>query len=119
MKHPQTARDTYIHQLPGRLRVRDPRFRRNASRAAKAVDRARSAPGVKHATANEVTGSLTVHYDPSLTTGDLILRRLRIDRPPIPRAEGADGSRLLRSIALFALEKAAEHSVAALFSAVL
>ena len=53
----------YIHSLPGRLRVRVPRMRRNAALATQLRARILQLQGVRAADVNTVTGSLLVLYD--------------------------------------------------------
>lgn len=93
----------------------------------------RSLPGIRSAVANDLTGSLTVRYDPASTTGQTILADMRqagwigVDSaipthqtiPPPAWLNSDVGSQLARQVALCALEKLAEHSVAALIGAIL
>ena len=131
----------YIHHIPGRLRVRSGRIERNQARAAEAVGFLRSKPGVHSATANPLTGSLTVHYNTALTTGDAVFGALkeagwlapgRTPLPPPPQPTPAvrfgspvvdfgseAGVKFARTVALYALERVAERSLAALIAAVL
>ncbi len=124
--------DTYLHHIPGRLRIRSALVKRNEARAAAATAWLRSLPGVRSARANVLTGSLTVEYDPSQTQVEAILSSLRQagwisthHYAPTPgrRPTSVSGSDLAFEIAgrvaLFTLEKAAEHSLIALVSAIL
>lgn len=131
--HSAVDRDTYIHHVPGRLRVRSSLIRRNHSRANEAVESLRPLAGVHSAEANPLTGSLTLRYDPSVMTGDALLVRLKEGGwiplgPVLPSAAattpvawlGSETSaKVAKAVAIYALEKVAERSLAALIAAVL
>lgn len=53
--------------FPGRIRVRSPLFTKRDN-VDKVVERVHALPGVKEATGNLRTGSLTVLYDPAVVT---------------------------------------------------
>jgi len=63
----------YLHDVPGRLRIKIPNLRRNLSLAQELVPLLNSLCGVQSATANTVTGSITVHYDPEIISSSSIL----------------------------------------------
>jgi Heavy metal associated domain 2 len=65
-----------VHALPGRLRVKLAGIKK-APAAAKELERALlREPGVAEATANPVTGSMLIHYDPQQISMHTILARL-------------------------------------------
>lgn len=68
---------SYLHHVPGRLRVRMPGVKRNPP-AARAVERAlmTAQAGVTKVRANPLTGSVTVHYDIARTAPAPVLARL-------------------------------------------
>jgi Cu2+-exporting ATPase len=65
-----------LHELPGRLRVRDLRLRGDASRAGRIVSSLRLLRGIKGATARTLTGSVVIHYQQSIINRDTLLVHL-------------------------------------------
>ena len=130
---PSGESETYIHHVPGRLRVRSSAVRRNEVGALRAAAWLRSLPGVSSADANPLTGSLTLRYDPALTGSGTLLEALQeagyvsrhvtapatLPARPARRSTSDLGGRLARGVAAYALEKALEHSVLALVGALL
>jgi len=55
----------YIHQVPGRIRVRSSAFRCPSERAGGARDRLEAMDGVREVRLNPRAGSITIHCDPS------------------------------------------------------
>lgn len=68
---------TYIHHVPGRLRIKSPRLKRNAHAAEQTRDHIESLHGVHSTEVNTVTGSLLIKYDSSLVGGQTLLNTLR------------------------------------------
>jgi copper chaperone CopZ len=66
----------YVHQIPGRVRIRIPQIRTNPSLAAE-IESMLSLVGVKKVEVNPMTGSVTVSYNPQLLDADHLLRALR------------------------------------------
>ncbi len=64
----------YIHHIPGRLRVRNPMFKENPPVLDEAQNCFKEAPGIKQVSANALTGSLTVRYDPDVLSPERILQ---------------------------------------------
>ncbi len=64
----------YIHHIPGRLRVRNPMFRDNPPLLDEARNCFKDASGIKQVSANALTGSLTVRYDPEILSPERILQ---------------------------------------------
>jgi hypothetical protein len=54
---------TYIHHVPGRLRLQAPQLKGNRRMAQIALDKAVAIPGVFEARVSAVTGSLVITYD--------------------------------------------------------
>jgi len=127
------ASHTYIHHVPGRLRVRSGLVKRNEKHAVSATTWLRSLPGVSSAEANTLTGSLTLRYDPGSTSGDALLSALKgagylsehhpteagVSRTPSLSLNSELGVRVAKAAAVYALEKVIETSVVALVSAIL
>ena len=67
----------YVHSVPGRLRVKIPRVKGNALRAAEVEKLLEGVSGVRSGTASMVTGSVVVSYDPEQVDADGILEVLR------------------------------------------
>jgi hypothetical protein len=89
-------------------------------------------PGVSSADANTLTGSLMVRYDAAQTGGSAIVSALKEAgwigaqmEIPVPSAQNHNGARsevaakIAEKIAIYTLERAAEISLRALFSALL
>jgi hypothetical protein len=65
----------YVHDLPGRLRVRTPLLKRgNAEHVAKLLS---GVAGVKRVEPNPVTGSVVIFYDENIVAGDNLLENVR------------------------------------------
>lgn len=63
----------YLHDVPGRLRIKIPDLKRNILLAQELSRLLNDLSGVESATANAVTGSIIVHYDPEITSSSSIL----------------------------------------------
>ncbi|MGF1645142.1 MAG: hypothetical protein ACFCUJ_16010 [Thiotrichales bacterium] len=55
----------YLHQVPGRLRIKGRHFHCHSKRARKAVLTLQALPGMERETLNARAGSLTINYDPA------------------------------------------------------
>lgn len=66
----------YVHQVPGRLRVRIPEIRRNVPKAAE-VKCLLDIHGVNRLRVNHLTGSVIVIFDPASTCADQLLNLLK------------------------------------------
>jgi hypothetical protein len=128
----------YIHDTPGRLRVRCPRLRKELKKAAELKVHLGAVAGVMEVTVNPHTGSVTIIYDPVCTRTSVLMNVMKThgcvpvatatiapQQAPNPRLNvsgqprAADQSRLAKAAAGFLLEKAIERSLTALVSAVL
>jgi copper chaperone CopZ len=66
----------YIHQIPGRLRIKSPSIKRNLA-AAEAVELLlKAVPGVRSVAVNTVTGSIVISYHPKTVSPGRILHLL-------------------------------------------
>lgn len=63
----------YIHNIPGRLRVRTAQFKRNTCRASHLCSTLKNLNGIYKTEFNQKAGSLLVHYDSEQLTADEIL----------------------------------------------
>lgn len=68
----------YIHHVPGRLRIRTPRLKRDTIRAEAAEALVLTIDGVTAARANSMTGSLTVGYQRDVVSAETILDALAL-----------------------------------------
>jgi len=66
----------YIHNIPGRLRIKIPSLRRNA-RIKGRIQRLLDMSGIDNVSFNTVTGSVLIEYDLDQINADPILARLR------------------------------------------
>ncbi|HWP49551.1 MAG TPA: hypothetical protein VNM22_20500 [Candidatus Limnocylindrales bacterium] len=66
----------YIHNIPGRLRIKTP-VAKSSSQQAKAIQRIlHSIPGILSTLVNPLTGSIVIHYDPEVVNSEEILNTL-------------------------------------------
>ncbi len=70
-------KQTYIHDVPGRLRVRTAAVRNNQPAAAAVRALLGATPHVFSVETNPLTGSITVRYDPARLSAAAILEVLR------------------------------------------
>lgn len=68
---------TYIHNVPGRLRVKIPHMKRNQSTAEELQRILNHIEGVDSTAVNTLTGSIIINYDHRLTGPNRILNALR------------------------------------------
>lgn len=120
----------YIHHVPGRLRIRTPRLKRDAVHAEAAEAFALTIEGVTAARANCVTGSITVGYQRDVVSAETILDALALRgyyQPEsvqhadhqLPAMASRAGDVLGKALFGMALEKAVERSALALIGAIL
>ena len=73
----------YLHHVPGRIRIKTPTIKGYPFRALELEKKVSSIYGVRNATANALTGSLIVNYDPEAVDARAILdvaaKELRLD----------------------------------------
>jgi copper chaperone CopZ len=130
----------YMHELPGRVRIRCPILRKNVAKTTAIRNSLESTCGVKSVTVNPSTGSFTIYYDHGRTSPAELLtvlekHGLRKDAVPtvepvdtrvrIPlaivrgRALSSPTPAIAKAVAGFVIEKAIERSLLALAAAVL
>ena len=66
----------YVHDVPGRLRIKIPSLKRNAIEARKLRALLSRVDGVCSATVNQMTGSILVNYDKNVTHSSELLMLL-------------------------------------------
>jgi hypothetical protein len=66
----------YVHDVPGRLRIKIPSLKRNAIGARKLRALLSRVDGVCSATVNQMTGSILVNYDKNVTHSSELLMLL-------------------------------------------
>ncbi len=66
----------YLHEVPGRLRIKIPALRRDAHRAREIRRAILALQGVSSASANSLTGSVTVYYEPDQVQAGTIVAHL-------------------------------------------
>ncbi len=66
----------YLHEIPGRLRVKIPVLKKNSESACDIQQLLKKLPGIKSTSINTVTGSIIMHYDPELINSGAIINFL-------------------------------------------
>jgi hypothetical protein len=69
--------NVYLHNVPGRLRVKIPSIKHLNRKARKVESLFVFREGIERVRANAVTGSLKINYDPELVSVDQLLAVLR------------------------------------------
>src|SRR5215467_2336119 len=68
---------SYVHHVPGRLRIKAAEFRENPSILDAACRELAGLPGVSSVSSNRLTGSILVEYDPLVLTPIALLEAMR------------------------------------------
>lgn len=121
---------TYVHHVPGRLRIRSAAVKRNPEAAAFARQHLSAVAGVLSAEASAVTGSVTLRYDPAAISHHDIFAELRRAgyAHGSPAEEGPAGPEsavnryadvIAEKIAAFVVKKVLERSAVALIGALI
>lgn len=126
--------DTYIHHIPGRLRVRCVSLRGRTELGPYLKSCLEAQPGIQRVEVSALTGSVKVFYQTESTTAKEILTWLQnrglapsdatlpangtCASGPALRLDGP-GAELARKLATMALEKAVERSVVLLVASLL
>jgi hypothetical protein len=118
----------YLHEVPGRLRIKVPELKRNPRKAHSLPRRLTGFAGVLSASINPTTGSLLVHYDPDILPSEALLsyvcRELELhlgggafkrDRPD--RGRGRVGEQVSKALLMFALDRALQGSPLSILAA--
>jgi hypothetical protein len=66
-----------IHNVPGRLRIKIPALKQQPQRARRVEALFSNRKGIEMVAANELTGSLKIHYDPDLIEPERLLTILK------------------------------------------
>ena len=121
---------TYVHHIPGRLRIRLPAIKRNEAKAAVVRRLLEGAGGVRSVDIARLTGSVTVTYSPEATTGAALIETLRgagyvngdiaLDRPQDYFSTQADklGDEIGKAAMGFVVKKLLERSAVAVIGAI-
>ena len=124
----------YIHHVPGRLRVRDARLKRNPEAVAAARSMVCAIDGVLDVSISEVTGSVVVAYDRDVTCPHTLLEELKrhgccnhastlpqqaAPAQAVSRALSGAGNAMGKAVFGVMVEKLVERSAVALIGALL
>jgi hypothetical protein len=63
----------YVHNVPGRLRVKIPKIKSSEDKCRKVERLFRDLDGIENVVVNELTGSVVINYDPRITRPEEIL----------------------------------------------
>jgi Heavy metal associated domain 2 len=118
---------SYIHHIPGRIRIRIDALKRNSVRARALEKWLQSRNGVDRVEINTLTGSVLVHYRPACTSGDALMAAMRdagwltYTAPRKPAVVVPKGMKrtVAKAIVSYLAEAALERSVVALAAAIL
>ena len=117
---------SYVHALEGRLRIKIPEVKGAALKAREIEGHLALSPGVEEVSANPITGSVLVHYNPRLICQEeiiLALQELGYLEETTPKAVGKTGgpsqhegtiSRVATAVASSLMEVALSSLVAAI-----
>ena len=67
----------YIHHVPGRVRIKSPMFKNNLEMLDLVRNHFESGGKIEYITANPLTGSVVINYDPKVIAPDAILQILK------------------------------------------
>lgn len=120
----------YVHNLPGRLRVKSSLIKGNLYKAKELEDILIGIPGVSSASANTTTGSILVHYNPAMLQSQSLLDAFArhggigsVGQAPHPEpfdhGMQKTGQFLGKALLALAIEKAFEGTPLALLTVVL
>lgn len=119
----------YVHHVPGRLRIRASSLKRNPGEIERVRGCMARLPGVIQVRAADVTGSITISYDPAVTGRQALLAALAADceylahgvATPVSAPDGQTNWIALFGKALlgYAVEAAVVHSTRALVGSLL
>jgi hypothetical protein len=63
----------YIHNIPGRLRIKSPVVKHDTDAATEMVRLLEASIGVRSVSVSAITGSCLIHYDPAMTGPDALV----------------------------------------------
>ncbi len=120
---------SYVHHIPGRIRVRSEAVKNSLARARQLETRLRSMNGVRDVAINLTTGSVLIHYQAGAVSGERLIEEVSgrgsirpagVNRPTTARrAERTVAQVVLTAAVKYGAELALERSVAALAAALL
>jgi copper chaperone CopZ len=104
---------SYVHDLPGRLRVRIPATKGNSISAEKLVNRINALEGIASVDANPVTGSILIRYDTAIINAAAclaVLNHATVWEPARPIAvQSRLASKMAEAAMWYVLEKTVER----------
>lgn len=115
----------YVHELPGRMRIKIPGLKGNLEEAQRMMAFLKQIPGVKTTSFNEITGSTVVIYDEQSVNTKTILTMLTIEGfIDIADAlglgkDGKMGNAAAKALVGFALDRAFQGSPLSLLTALI
>ena len=121
---------TYFHTVPGRLRIKIPGLRRNLRLGKELHELLNRLSGVRSTSANILTGSLVVTYDPKMISSGSILTFLSRERyidlaKPVRDEQHADdvfarvGEAACKAVIGIALDRALKDSPLSILAALI
>ncbi|MCR6630552.1 MAG: hypothetical protein NVV74_11145 [Magnetospirillum sp.] len=108
-----------IHHLPGRLRIRMEVLRRNPVAIARVRTLLVGKCGVFQVDANDLTGSVLVHYDTQATSGRAILDTLAAAGFAPPREHAQPADRLAQAAVSLAMDHLLGRGTSLLLAAII
>lgn len=115
--------NSYVHHVRGRLRVRVPELKGRPEHAARLQNAITTRPGVTGVQFQPITGSVIVHYRPELADIDglqsWLCSQALLPQRSVEKQKDAVRDRMLRAVAFYVLEKAAERALPALIAALI
>ncbi len=118
----------YLHEVPGRLRIKIPRIKRNPEKAGELRNLLQAVAGVKSTSVNLLTGSAVIQFDSELVRSQSLLSLLAnenyIDlgravtsQQYVERALSDAGKTVSKALLGLALDKALEGSSLSIITA--
>ncbi len=120
----------YVHELPGRLRIRIPSLRKNPGDLIKLQNYVEDFSAVNSTSVNEVTGSIIINYDKNRISSRQIMRHLVhegyldvtegiISRKGMTQTVGDIGTAASRVLVGIAIERAFQGTPLALLASLI
>ncbi len=118
----------YLHEVPGRLRIKIPRIKRNAQKAEELRNLLHSVAGVKSTSVSVVTGSAVIQFDCDLVRSETILnllvndnyidlRKAMTSQQYVEKALSNAGKTVSKALLGLALDKALQGSSLSIIAA--
>ncbi|MFZ0613734.1 MAG: HMA2 domain-containing protein [Desulfobacterales bacterium] len=108
----------YLHNVPGRLRVKIPSLKHQHYKARKVESLFESREGIERVQVNPLTGSLTIGYDPEQTGVDQLLTVLKQNGllennhcPVNAAADDATATRVTQAVGKFVINWAVSKTL--------